>query len=179
MPKNVFALSDGRRGGNWVGFFSNSSHLILIYLSAIMFCFMVSNLSSLCFISPFLKCWHDLNMFVTRWLSWWEPCCVFFILKTWIGPYILYNNIFVHLFFLYHNLHFMIINLCINAFVYLSLKKYKQTNNPSLTCRPPAPSLSLAFPLEPNFLKEKSTVGISTSLLPFSIYPSLTSSSPF
>lgn len=92
---------------------------------------------------------------------------------------ILYNNIFVHLFFLYHNLHFMIINLCINAFVYLSLKKYKQTNNPSLTCHPPAPSLSLAFPLEPNFLKEKSTVGISTSLLPFSIYPSLTSSSPF
>ena len=55
-------------------------------------------------------------------------------------------------------------NLYINAFVYLSLKKYRQNNNPFLTSLPPAASLSLYFPLEPIFLKKKFTVDIGTSL---------------
>ena len=39
--------------------------------------------------------------------------------------------------------------------------------------------LFLSFLLEPNFLKKKFTVEISIFLYQFSIYPSLTSSSPF
>lgn len=131
---------------------------------------MVWNLSSLWFILPVLGCSYDLNMFFTRWLSWWEPCCVFFILRTWIYPYVIqyvchymiyvhiYYSIFILLFCLYHNLNSVIVNWDINAYVYLSPKKYKPT------CLPPASLLSLSFTWEPNFMKKKSTVDVFTSL---------------
>lgn len=74
-----------------------------------------------------------------------------------ICPYILYS-IFILLFCLYHNLNSVIVNWDINAYVYLSPKKYKPT------CLPPASLLSLSFTWEPNFMKKKSTVDVFTSL---------------
>ena len=81
------------------------------------------------------------------------------------------------MFFLYHILNFMIINLYIYAFVCLSLKKNRQNNNPFLTCIPPSTSV---LPFRANFPeKEVHSWYHYFPFSQFSIYPSLTSSTPF